>query len=94
VRPLACQLASPLRSGNFSYTDEWRVARDIRQGHVMPAHLTPTGQSKNKSCGDFYTAASIMVEKKGSGALAAPNGLCPEASTSSITSDQWRTSGV
>ena len=77
ARPLACQLASPLKSGNFSYPGAWRAASDICQGQVQPAHLTtPIGRAKYKFCCGFYTAKSIM-EAKGSGALAAPNALCP-----------------
>ena len=67
-----------LKSGNFSYRGVWGAARDICQGQSKPAHLTtPTGRPKHKFCGAVSTATPIMVAKE-SGALAAPNGLCPE----------------
>lgn len=80
ARPLACQLASPLESGNFSYRGVWHAARDICQGQIKPAHLTPpAGMPKLKICSVFYTATPIMVAK-GTGAQEAPNALYPEDS--------------
>jgi hypothetical protein len=57
ARPPTCRLASPLTSGNFSYTAVRRAATEIRQGQIISARELDGRRRNFRSVIFLYTYA-------------------------------------